>query len=125
MSSQDLRNLFTPYGQIVSARVMTDPITTLSKEFGFVSFKEAGQASLAISEMDGRLVGRKHLTVRLHEPKKLRESRLSTGGATSSAQDGGDRGVEGLERGVSRLSVSSFGKRTFLGENRLTRHPLL
>ncbi|GAA5843235.1 hypothetical protein JCM3766R1_006632 [Sporobolomyces carnicolor] len=105
MSSQDLRNLFTPYGQIVSARVMTDPITTLSKEFGFVSFKEAGQASLAISEMDGRLVGRKHLTVRLHEPKKLRESRLSTGGATSSAQDGGDRGVEGLERGVSRLST--------------------
>ncbi|GAA5912824.1 uncharacterized protein JCM6883_004843 [Sporobolomyces salmoneus] len=100
LSSQDLYNIFSPYGKIVSARVMTDPTTSRSKEFGFVSFEEAEQADLARREMDGKLVGIKHITVRLHEPKKIREARLSAGGETAESE------VSDVERRLSQLSTS-------------------
>lgn len=91
---------------------MTDSTTLRSKEFGFVSFKEAGQADSARREMDGKLVGSKFVTVRLHEPKKLRETRLGRGGGSSEGQvengsEGrGGRGSEnGIELGIERLTV--------------------
>lgn len=104
LTSQDLYNLFSPFGQIVSARVMADPLTSRSKEFGFVSFQEAEQADSAKREMDGKLVGIKHITVRLHEPKKLRETRLSAGGAVTDQER--DEGVSDVQRSLGQLSVS-------------------
>ncbi|GAA5963668.1 hypothetical protein JCM3765_003538 [Sporobolomyces pararoseus] len=106
LTSQDLYNLFSPFGQIVSARVMTDPLTSRSKEFGFVSFEEAEQADSARKEMDGKLVGSKHITVRLHEPKKLRETRLSAGGAVTEHER--DGGVEDVQHTLSQLSTSDL-----------------
>ncbi|GAA5996093.1 hypothetical protein JCM5350_008292 [Sporobolomyces pararoseus] len=85
---------------------MTDSVTSRSKEFGFVSFQEAEQADSAKREMDGKLVGIKHITVRLHEPKKLRETRLSAGGAVTDQQR--DGGVSDVQRSLGQLSTSDL-----------------
>lgn len=85
-----------------------DAVTSRSKEFGFVSFEEPGQADAAKREMDGKLVGAKHVTVRLHEPKKLRESRLSTGGVDTNGESKNVREgeVNQVEQELSKFSVS-------------------
>ncbi|GAA5943127.1 uncharacterized protein JCM15063_005210 [Sporobolomyces koalae] len=87
LSSHDLHDLFAVYGNIVSARVMTDQLTSRSKEFGFVSFEQPEQAQRALAEMDGKRIGTKIITVRLHEPRELRSRRMSPEGdyALSSA----------------------------------------
>jgi RNA recognition motif-containing protein len=90
---------------------MVDTLSSRSKEFGFVSFKEPEQADSARRGMDGKLIGSKHITVRLHEPKRLRESRLSVGGTDASngsvRQGTEEEGVaEKIETGIQRLSVS-------------------
>ncbi|KAH8926109.1 hypothetical protein BT69DRAFT_1279167 [Atractiella rhizophila] len=84
ITSQDLYTHFSPFGQIVSARVMKDEMSNMSREFGFVSFEKDFQAADALKAMDGKKLysisqpddpGR-NIIVRLHEPKKSREPRL-------------------------------------------------
>ncbi|MBO7255904.1 MAG: RNA-binding protein [Bacteroidales bacterium] len=37
---EDLINLFTPYGEVTAARIITDPKTRLSRGYGFVEMSE-------------------------------------------------------------------------------------
>lgn len=76
ITSQDLHNLFAPFGSIVSARVMRDDATNQSREFGFVSYRIPEEAHAALVEMDGKRLGSRNIVVRLHEPKKVREERI-------------------------------------------------
>lgn len=48
----DLQALFSPYGTVVSARVMSDRDTGRSRGFGFVEM-EAAEAKNAMSSLDG------------------------------------------------------------------------
>lgn len=80
VSSQDLFSAFKVFGRIVSARVMRDERTGLSREFGFVSFSSPHEAANARQTMDGAvLLGSsgmgKEAVVRFHEPKNKRDSR--------------------------------------------------
>ena len=51
-NQSSLQSLFSPYGEIVSARVMTDRVTGRSRGFGFVEM-ESSNARNAISSLDG------------------------------------------------------------------------
>ena len=52
LTSDDLYNLFTPYGEVVSAKIITDKFhNNRSKGFGFVEMSEA-------AEVDSQSVGR-------------------------------------------------------------------
>lgn len=60
LNDQDLVNLFSPFGNVVSAKVFIDKNTGLSKCFGFVSFDNPAVASHAMQAMDGyNLSGRR------------------------------------------------------------------
>lgn len=62
-----LQSLFAPFGEIVSARVMSDRETGRSRGFGFVEM-EASAARQAMSALDGtELDGRK---LRINEAEK-------------------------------------------------------
>jgi cold-inducible RNA-binding protein len=59
-SDENLRSLFTPFGEVKSARVITDRITGRSRGFGFVEMPEEEEAGLALLKLEGREVeGRK------------------------------------------------------------------
>lgn len=90
LSSGDLFAIFKPFGRIVSARVMRDEQGT-SREFGFVSFTTAEDAARALHAVNGQVIGSKTIMVRLHEPKKMRQEKLSRrfGGGGGGGEGGG------------------------------------
>jgi len=52
-TDEDFNAHFSPFGQIVSAKIHTDPVTKQSKGFGFVSYATTAAATLAIKGMNG------------------------------------------------------------------------
>lgn len=51
-TSEDLRTLFSEYGEVTSANVIFDRMTGRSKRFGFVEMKNDDEANRAISELN-------------------------------------------------------------------------
>ncbi|KAI9322281.1 hypothetical protein BX666DRAFT_1893431 [Dichotomocladium elegans] len=72
VDSSDLFNHFSPYGCIVSARVMKNSQTKKSKGFGFVSFGTAEDAARALYFTNHTYIKSKPIVVAFHEPKKSR-----------------------------------------------------
>ncbi|MCO5600111.1 hypothetical protein L7F22_054219 [Adiantum nelumboides] len=76
LDSNDLFTMFKTFGRIVSARVMRDD-QGVSREFGFVSYTNPDDAAKALNAMNNTMQGSKLMTVRLHEPKRVRQDKLS------------------------------------------------
>ena len=77
VTDDDLQGFFTEYGEVTSARVITDKFTGKSRGFGFVEMSDDEAARKAISELDGgRVEGR---TIKVTEARP-REERGSGGG---------------------------------------------
>lgn len=68
-SEEDLRNLFSQYGNVESVAVITDRETGRSKGFGFVEFGDDGEARNAIQALSGQEFGGRALTVNEARPK--------------------------------------------------------
>lgn len=52
-TDNDLQDLFSQYGQVTSAKVLTDKMSGRSRGFGFVEMQDNGQAEEAISKLNG------------------------------------------------------------------------
>jgi cold-inducible RNA-binding protein len=79
----ELRELFTPFGEPDTARVITDRDTGRSKGFGFVEFADNAQANAAMSALNGKEVNGRALTVNEARPRN------------ESSSGGGFRGGRG------------------------------
>ena len=66
----DLSNMFSPFGNVISAKVFVDRNTGQSKCFGFVSYDNPAGAEMAIQGMDNFLVGSRRLRVQLKRSGK-------------------------------------------------------
>ena len=64
-----LGELFAPYGEVVSARVVTDRDSGRSRGFGFVEFASAEAAQAAIEALDGTQVEGRTINVSVAKPK--------------------------------------------------------
>jgi len=67
-TDEELRRLFETYGQVTSARVITDKHSGRSRGFGFVEMPDAKQAETAIQQTNGlEFMGRK---LRVNESRR-------------------------------------------------------
>ncbi|CAD6259016.1 unnamed protein product [Miscanthus lutarioriparius] len=60
-----LHDLFVPYGQVTSVKVVRDHATGLSKGYGFVRYSDPQHAAHAIFQLNGRLIEGKKMEVRV------------------------------------------------------------
>jgi len=89
---EKLRGVFNPFGTITSAKVMSDN-KGHSKGFGFVCYTTPEEATKAVTEMNGKIVGSKPLYVALAQRKELRRSQLESQFAQRSKIMAGPRGM--------------------------------
>lgn len=92
-----LRELFEPFGNLISAAVISDKFTGQSKGFGFVEFEDSSAADRAIAEVNGRDMGGRSLTVNEARPPAKREGGFGGGGGGRGGF-GGNRGGGGGRR---------------------------
>ncbi|HEY4335045.1 MAG TPA: RNA-binding protein [Puia sp.] len=65
----DLKDLFTPYGEVSSAKIIMDKMTSRSRGFGFVEMADDVAGKKAITELDGTSVGGRPIKVNEAKPK--------------------------------------------------------
>ncbi len=70
VGEKELEELFTSYGEVVSANVITDRNTGRPRGFGFVEMAQSEDAKKAIEALDGVEHKGRNLTVNVAKPKK-------------------------------------------------------
>jgi RNA recognition motif-containing protein len=71
-TEQDVRDLFSDYGEVVSAKIITDKFTGQAKGFGFVEMGSEDEAKKTISELNGKPFMGKTLTLAEARPQQPR-----------------------------------------------------
>lgn len=72
VQDEDLREFFTEYGEVSSAKVIMDKFTNRSKGFGFVEMPDDAAAQKAIAELDGGIVEGRAIKVMIAKPREER-----------------------------------------------------
>jgi RNA recognition motif-containing protein len=93
-TSEGLREFFAQCGAVQSATVITDRFSGQSRGFGFVEMTTAEEAQKAISQLNGRELDGRRLTVAISNPQAPR-----TGGGGGRPGGGGGRPGGGGGRG--------------------------
>jgi RNA recognition motif-containing protein len=75
VQDEDLREFFTPYGEVTSAKVINDKETGRSRGFGFVEMSDDAAAKKAIAELDQASVDGRTVKVMEAKPKEDRPAR--------------------------------------------------
>ena len=73
-SEEDLRKLFEQFGQVSSAKIITDRQTGYSRGFGFVEMGSNTEANAAMSGLNGKNFEGRPLSVTVAREKENRSS---------------------------------------------------
>jgi cold-inducible RNA-binding protein len=77
-NDDQLNQIFTPFGQVTSSRVITDKYTGRSRGFGFVEMDNVEEANKAIAELNGKNIDGRDLNI--NEAKPREDKPRSSGG---------------------------------------------
>jgi len=69
-TEEELRDLFAQFGQVNSAKIITDRDTGRSKGFGFVEMEVQAEAEEAIRKLNGADFGGRQIVVNEARPKR-------------------------------------------------------
>ena len=94
MTDEDLTNLFTEYGTVISGKILKDKMSGRSKGFGFVEMEDDEAAKTAIANLNETEVQGRKLIVNESQPRPEGEYKKRPGGGF-----GGNRGGGGGSRG--------------------------
>ncbi|HPH73362.1 MAG: RNA-binding protein [Paludibacteraceae bacterium] len=72
VKDEALKELFATYGEVSSARVVTDKFTGRSKGFGFVEMEDEVAAKKAIAELNGSEIQGRTIVVNEARPREER-----------------------------------------------------
>jgi len=84
VKDEALKELFATYGEVSSARVVTDKFTGRSKGFGFVEMPNDSEAEQAISALNGKAVKNREISVTVARPKTEGGDRGNRGGYSNN-----------------------------------------
>jgi cold-inducible RNA-binding protein len=101
VTEQELSDLFAPFGEILSARIIKDRFTNQSRGFGFVEMANDEDAKAAINDVNGTDFHDKKVVVNEARPPQERRGGSGYGGG------GGGRGGFGGGRGDGNRYGSS------------------
>jgi len=62
-NEDNLKNLFLPYGEVVSCAIIRDIFDGASKGFGFIEMSNGNEGMEAIAKLDGKLVNGRPIAV--------------------------------------------------------------
>ncbi|HLF47726.1 MAG TPA: RNA-binding protein [Chitinophagaceae bacterium] len=74
VQDEDLKSYFADYGEVTSAKVITDKFTNRSRGFGFVEMSDDEAAQKAITELDGATVDGRAIKVNVAKPREERSN---------------------------------------------------
>ncbi|WDF55183.1 RNA recognition motif domain-containing protein [Mucilaginibacter sp. KACC 22063] len=92
LKEEDLRNLFEPYGEVSTAKLIIDRETGRSKGFGFVEIEDDEAAQKAIDGLNGTEVGGRTIAVSQAENRKSNDRPQRGGGGFGGGNRGGGGG---------------------------------
>jgi RNA recognition motif-containing protein len=95
VTEDDLRQAFEAYGRVMSAAVIKDRETQVSRGFGFVEMGNQGEAMAAIQALNGTDLKGRRINVNEARPREDRAPRDSYGGGGGG---GGRRGYGDRDR---------------------------
>lgn len=100
MTDQDLADLFSPYGDVTSAKIVVDKFKgNRSKGFGFVEMAEDDSARQAIAQLNDTDQGGRKIIVNESQPRPAGDRKPYGGGGGGSDRGGGGYGGGGGDRG--------------------------
>ncbi|GAO45681.1 RNA recognition motif domain-containing protein [Flavihumibacter petaseus] len=107
LTEQDLQDLFAPYGEVLSAKIVTDKFNNnRSKGFGFVEMSNSEAGNAAISALHGTEVQGRSIVVNESQP---REGGGGGGGFKKKSFGGGGGGSRGGYGGGGGGSRGGYG----------------
>ena len=123
-TENELRELFTQAGTVVSATLIKDRDTGQSKGFAFVEMNNQAEAEKAIPMFNGKSLGSREIKVNLSRPREARSSGgydrgggCGRGGGYGRGSPGGYRRGSGGQRVKRKMNA-----RLFPAENGITRY---
>ncbi|MBO6525172.1 MAG: RNA-binding protein [Balneolaceae bacterium] len=75
VNDDNLREVFEAYGEVSSAKVITDKYSGRSKGFGFVEMDNDAEAQAAIEQLDGAEIDGRSVKVNEARPREERPRR--------------------------------------------------
>ena len=110
-TEETLKDLFSQYGEVVSATIIKDKFTEQSKGFGFVEMTEEEAANTAIATLNGKELDGRRIRVNVAEEKPR------NGGFRPRGNFNRDRG-EGGYRNRGEGGYRPRGERNFNREDK-------
>jgi cold-inducible RNA-binding protein len=92
-TEDDVKELFAAFGEIESAKLITDPQTGRARGFGFVEMPSADEARKAIEALNGKAFMERTLSVSEARPQQPRDKGFGNrGGGFGGAKRSGGGG---------------------------------
>lgn len=66
MTEKELKNLFTPFGEVLTSHIITDQYTRQSKNMGYVEMAVKEEGKMAVKALNGTEINNRLLIVRKH-----------------------------------------------------------
>jgi RNA recognition motif-containing protein len=79
VQDEDLKEFFTPYGEVTSAKIINDRESGRSRGFGFVEMSDDAASQKAIAELNEATVEGRTIKVMEAKPKEDRPARSNGG----------------------------------------------
>ncbi len=98
LEEAELKGFFEEYGEVASARIITDKFSGRSKGFGFIEMPNDEEAKKAIEELNGAEVDGRTIVVN-ESIEKPKDGTRRPGGSGGGFNRGGAGGGGGFNRG--------------------------